>query len=107
MATALCVAIHKDHGDGMKADGYAIIVGSGQMKVNRRCKEMDELLGKRVRISFKDGTAKEGILRFSTGTVRENYGIRLGRYYILTKTGTFEVYKCNVRYMEKLNVRKD
>lgn len=101
------MATHKDHGDGIKAYGYEMIVGRRQMKVNRRSKEMDELLGKRVRISFKDGTAKEGILRFSTGTVRENYGIRLGRYYILTKTGTFEVYKCNVRCMEKINARKD
>ena len=91
MAIAQCVAIHKDHEDGMKAYGYARIVGRRQMKVNRRCKEMDELLGK----------------RFSTGTVRENYGIRLGRYYILTKTGTFEVYKCNVRFMEKINARKN
>ncbi len=98
---------HKDHGDGMKELGGSVKIVGNVMKINRRSEALDALLTKRVKVTFKDGTSKEGILRFSSGSRSENYGVRIGRYYLLTKTGIVVFFKGKVKRAEMKNVRKN
>lgn len=93
-------------GDGMKAsDGYVMIALKGEMlmKYKRKSEKLDRFLKKRVKITFKDGVEKRGILMWSTTSLNDIQGItiRAGRYYLLTKKGPYEIYKCQVRRIEE------
>ena len=58
------------------------------MKINRRDKKLDALLGKKVQIEFTDGTFSSGVLRwnerFSTNTP-----YRSQTYYLELVTGKY------------------
>lgn len=93
-------------GDGItESDGYVTIASKGEfcMKYRRRSEKLDRYLKKRVKITYKDGTEKRGILMWSTANLKDTQGIkiRVGHYYILTKTGPAEIYKCSVKHIEE------
>lgn len=71
------------------------------MKIRRKSEKLDRFLKKKVLIILKDETKLIGRLMWSTGSSRESHGIRIGRYYVLTKTGPVEIYKCQVKHIEK------
>ena len=100
------VETRKALGDGMtESDGSVMIALKGEtlMKYRRKSEKLDRFLKKRVKITFKDGVEKRGILIWSSTSLKDTQVIiiRAGHYYLLTKTGPYEIYKCQVRRIEE------
>lgn len=99
------MAILKDLGVG-SAVGSAMNAPKGElMKYKRRSEKLDRFLKKRVKITYKDGKEMKGILMWSNSILKMHSGadsvIRAGHYYLLTKRGSFEIYKCSVKSIEE------
>lgn len=72
------------------------------MKINRHSKELDELLNKRVRLTFYDSSTAEGVLIWNEGYKAPRYLMYEGYYICLENGQGFHFKKSHVIKVEQI-----